>query len=172
MNAKAIATVLLLAFVGASLIYVVVQEATPDGTQQAGVAESGPGARDASAMTASRPSEATGHKLIAYYFHRTKRCRTCLTIQRYAEEVLKEAFPEAIRTGELEWRLVNVEERANEHFVTDYQLTSSELVFVDTEDGQQTEWRNLKRIWDLVGNEFEFKAYVEAEAMIYLEPGS
>ncbi len=177
MNAKSIVTVILLAFVGASLVYLVIQEspsteAIQGGAGQTGVANSESGAPEAVAATSSGPSEATGHKVIAYYFHRTKRCRTCLTIQRYAEEALKDAFPEALKTGELEWRLVNVDEPVNEHFVEDYQLTSSELVLVDTENGQQTEWRNLERVWNLVENELEFKAYVEAEGMVFLEQDS
>jgi hypothetical protein len=120
----------------------------------------------------SKPDQQTGHKLIAYYFHRTQRCRKCLTIEAYAEEALKQAFPHALETGELEWLAVNVEEPANEHFVEDYQLTSSELVLVDTENGEQKEWRNLTRVWELVGDELEFKAYVEAEAMAFLEQDS
>ncbi len=153
MTSKHIVTTVLLLFVAVSLVYIV----TSEPPQEAEIKEA-----DAQ----------EGHKLIAYYFHRTKRCRTCLTIQTYAEDALKEAFPEAMKTGELEWRLVNVEEPANEHFVTDYQLTTSEIVLVDTNDGQQTEWRNLKRIWDLVGDELEFKAYVEGEAMMFLEQDS
>jgi hypothetical protein len=107
--------------------------------------------------------------LIAYYFHRTQRCRTCLTIERYAKEALTEAFPEALKTGELEWRVLNVEESANEHFVTEYEFTSGALVLVDMQDGEQTEWQNLDRVWELVGDELKFKAYVEAAAMAFLE---
>ncbi len=67
---------------------------------------------------------------------------------------------------------MNVEEPANEHFVVDYQITSSDLVLVDTENGRETEWRNLERVWNLVDNELEFKAFVEAEAMVFLEQDS
>ena len=66
---------------------------------------------------------------------------------------------------------MNVEEPANEHFVEDYQLTASALVLVDTQDGEQEEWRDLERVWELVGDELEFKAYVEAEALAFLEEG-
>lgn len=177
MKTKRIVTVALLAFVGVSVAYLVVQEATPkpagrsDAEQTAHVgSQSGtPGEME---PTSSKPDQQTGHKLIAYYFHRTQRCRKCLTIEAYAEEALKQAFPHALETGELEWLAVNVEEPANEHFVEDYQLTSSELVLVDTENGEQKEWRNLTRVWELVGDELEFKAYVEAEAMAFLEQDS
>ncbi|MBN2561869.1 MAG: hypothetical protein JXQ75_13160 [Phycisphaerae bacterium] len=177
MKAKGIITVVLLAFVGASLVYLVIQEPSSkpavqgeSGQTRATVPESKtPGAVE---PTPAEPDEQTGHKLIAYYFHRTQRCRTCLTIEAYAEQTLEEAFPQALKTGELEWHTVNVEEPANEHFVEDYQLTSSELVLVETENGEQKEWRNLTRAWELVGDELKFKAYVEAEAAAFLEQDS
>lgn len=126
------------------------------------------------AEAAQPPAEADrlpAHKLIAYYFHRTQRCHKCLTMEAYAEAALKEAFPQALASGELEWYALNVEEPANERFVEDYQLTSSALVLVDTWDGQQTEWRDLARVWELVGDELKFKAYVEGEALTLLEGG-
>ena len=42
-------------------------------------------------------------------------------------------------------------------------------MLVDTQDDEQKEWRNLERVWELVGNELEFKAYVEAQAMVFLD---
>ena len=60
----------------------------------------------------------------------------------------------------------------NEHFVHEYNLTSSALVLVNWERGQQREWRDLKEIWQLVRDEGAFKAYVQAEASAYLGKGS
>ncbi len=118
------------------------------------------GAPEDTKPTLTEPNQQVGHKLIAYYFHRTQRCRTCLTIEAYAKEVLTDGFPEALETGELEWRLVNLEEPANEHFVEDYELAASALVLVDTQNGAQTGWRNLECVWELVSDELKFKAYV------------
>ncbi len=124
-----------------------------------------------SAVIADETKE-TKHKLVAYYFHRTQRCRTCLAMEAYAEEALREAFPEAMEAGELEWHAVNTEEPANEHFVQDYEITSSSLVMVYLENGEQKEWKNLGEVWDLVGDKQEYQAYVETEALAYLEKGS
>ena len=176
MKPKRIATVALLAFVGVSVAYLVIQESP---SKQAAQSESAQmvverpesKAPDVVEPTSAEPNQQTGHKLIAYYFHRTQRCRTCLTIEAYAEEALKEAFPDALDAGELEWRAVNVEEPAHEHFVEEYELASSALVLVDTHNSEQTGWRNLDRVWDLVGDELEFKAYVEAETLALLEQG-
>ena len=165
MKAKSIVTVVLLAFVGVSVAYLVIQEsrskpAAQSGTGQVAVASPESEPPDDAEQASAPPDQQTSHKLIAYYFHRTQRCRKCLAIEAYAEEALKDAFPQALKTGELEWRVVNVEEPANEHFVEDYQLTSGALVLVDTQNGEQKEWRKLERVWKLVGDEPKFKAYV------------
>lgn len=174
MKSKSIVTVVLLVFVGVSVACLVIQETTPTPVIEGELGQTAitnletPISDDVKAQSAE-PGEAKGHKLIAYYFHRTQRCYTCLTIERYAEEALKAAFPKSLNSGELEWRTVNLEEPANEHFVEDFQLAASSLVLVDTQDGKQKEWRNLERVWELVGDELEFKAYVEAQAMPFLD---
>ena len=177
MNAKSIVTVVLLVFVAASVAYVIIQvsPARPAGESDSGQTDDqrpSPEAPAAADPTSARPDQQADHKLIAYYFHRTQRCRTCRTIEAYSGETLKDAFAAALATGELEWRTVNVEEAANEHFVQDYQLASGALVLVKTRGGEQEDWRNLDRVWELVGDEAEFKAYVEAEVTAFMEQDS
>ena len=127
---------------------------------------------DSAPAAVAEETAATGTRLVAYYFHRTQRCRTCLAIEEYAEEALRNAFPEAFESRQLEWHAVNIEEPSNEHFVQDYELTSSSLVMVYFDRGEQKEWKNLDRVWDLVGDKMEYQAYVEGEALAYLEFGS
>ena len=177
MKARTIATAALLGFVGVSVVYLFIQESLPKPADPTGSGEESGAAPESRtsgdiAPTSAERNKQVGGKLIAYYFHRTQRCRTCLAIEADAEEALRDAFPEELAAGRLEWRAVNVEEPANERFVTDYQLTGSSLVLVYTEGGVQQEWRTLDRVWDLVGDELEFKAYVEAEASVFLEQGS
>jgi hypothetical protein len=174
MNAKRIVTVLLLTFIGVSVVYLVITEAgsrpQPNAPSTPHIAA--PATRAIDERESKRPDQPADHRVVAYYFHRTQRCRTCLTIETYAEEALKEAFPEALRRGELEWHAVNVEEPANEHFVEEYGLTSSALVLLDLWDGEPREWRNLEQVWKLAGDEMRFKTYVQAEALALLENGS
>ena len=118
-----------------------------------------------------KPSEPQ-HKVIAYYFHRTQRCRTCLTMEAYARDALQSDLPDGLESGELEWYAVNVEEPQNEHFVEEYALTASALVLVLSENGEQQQWKNLERVWELVDDEWEFKDYVRDETLSYLESGS
>ncbi len=125
--------------------------------------------RHAKALVAQEEEAPPGRKVIAYYFHRTQRCRTCLTMEAYAEQALKDGLSEELESGALEWRAVNVEESEHEHFVKEYELYASELVMVETEGGQVTRSKKLKQIWDLVGDEGKFKTFVRDEAQAYLE---
>ncbi|MBI4061257.1 MAG: hypothetical protein HY403_07485 [Elusimicrobia bacterium] len=58
---------------------------------------------------------------------------------------------------------INVEEPENEHFVQDYGLSSKTLVIQKQRGGKKLEWRNLGRIWELVGDREAFSAYVRGE---------
>ena len=172
----AVSTILLL-FVVASVAYLVVSESrsqseTDQGARNAGAVQTTVEEAAAESPIIADETKEAKHRLVAYYFHRTQRCRTCLAMEAYAEEALREAFPEAMEAGELEWQAVNTEEPANEHFVQDYQITSSSLVMVYFENGEQKEWKNLDQVWDLVGDKQEFQAYVENQALTYLEKGS
>ena len=61
-------------------------------------------------------------KVVAYYFHTTARCTTCLAIESYSREVVEQKFGADIAKGRLEYRLVNVQLPENQHFIKDYQL--------------------------------------------------
>ena len=173
MMVKKVVAIVLLLFVGVSIACLVVGESTsqtkPDESSPKIAAPADPVVQPAKVAAADHKPQ---HKLMAYYFHRSQRCRTCLAMEAYANEALRDAFPEALASGRLEWHTVNIAEPANEHFVLDYQLTSSALVMVYFDKGEQKEWKNLDRVWDLVGDKMEYQAYVEGEALAYLEFGS
>lgn len=49
---------------------------------------------------------------------------------------------------------------ADKDAVGKYELTTKSLLLKDWKDGKETRWVDLDRIWDLSGNEQEFKEYV------------
>jgi hypothetical protein len=107
-------------------------------------------------------------KVIAYYFHGNVRCSTCRTLEAYSEEAIQSGFPEALKQEILEWKVVNVEEPDNRHFIKDYQLYTKSLVIVKMEGDKQVEWKNLDRIWELVRDKPAFLQYVQTEISGYL----
>jgi hypothetical protein len=118
------------------------------------------------AQTAPPPSGQ--HKVIAYYFHTNTRCSTCMKIEQYSHEAIEQGFPNELKGGKLEMRVVNYESPENRHFMQDYKLVSKSLVLVNLVDGKQTKWTNLKLVWQLTGHKDAFLNYVRKEVRGYL----
>ena len=108
-------------------------------------------------------------KIVAYYFHVTVRCVTCRAIEQYSREALEQGFREELKKGAVEWRPVNVQLLENRHFIQDYRLFTRSLVLVKMKDGKQVEWRNLDKVWELVGRKGEFLKYVQTNVKAYLK---
>jgi hypothetical protein len=125
-----------------------------------------------SALAEQSPAPKSGaHKVIAYFFHTNTRCSTCLKIEAYSKESIEKGFADELKKGTLEMRVVNYENPENQHFRKDYKLVSASLVLVNMTNGKQTEFSNLKRVWQLTGNKDDFLKYVRKEVRSYLAKG-
>jgi hypothetical protein len=102
-----------------------------------------------------------GSKVVAYYFHGKTRCYTCRQIESLSHDVVTSDFSPQLKTDQLEWQSVNVEQPGNEHFFDDYKLVSWSLVLVTYKQGKQTDYKNLTDVWTLVNNEQAFRSYVK-----------
>ena len=107
--------------------------------------------------------------VVAYYFHTTRRCPSCRKIEAYSQTALESAFEAELAHGSLQWRPVNIEEKGNEHFADDYKLYTKSLILSQRRAGREVRWKNLTRVWELVGNEPAFVDYVQRETRAYLE---
>jgi hypothetical protein len=101
-----------------------------------------------------------GDKVVVYYFHATKRCHTCKTIEAYSEEAIKSGFAEQLESGAMEWQAVNVERPENRHFIDDFQLATRTVVLVRVVDGVNKDWKKLDRVWELVRDKPAFVDYI------------
>ena len=102
-------------------------------------------------------------KVIAYYFHGTFRCYTCTNMEKYSREAIDVNFKDALASGNLEFKAVNVEERGNEHFVNDYQLYTKSLILSLVKDGKEIKSKNLDKVWEYSRNKQKFIDYVTSE---------
>ena len=116
-------------------------------------------------------AQSPSHKVVAYYFHTNTRCDTCRKIEAYSHEAIEEGFKTELQNGTLELRVVNYEEPENRHYIKDYKLVSKSLILANEVDGKQTEWTNLKLVWQLVKNKEPFLNYVRREVRNYLARG-
>ena len=108
-------------------------------------------------------------KVIAYYFHGTRRCPTCLKLEQYSKEAIEKNFPAELVSGELEFRAINLENKGNEHFVNDYRLYTKSLILSLVKSGKEVKSKNLVAIWELVGNKEKFSKYVKEEVIGFLK---
>lgn len=120
-------------------------------------------ARHADAAPDSAAPSREPDRVAVYYFHRTARCEKCLKFEAYADEALRSSFSEALADGSLEWRVVNVDDTTNAHFVGDYDLFESSLVVSRVREGAETHWRKLDAIWTLAEDKDAFLEYVASE---------
>ena len=65
-------------------------------------------------------------------------------------------------------KVVNYEKPENRHFIKDYKLVTKSLILVRLVNGKQTEWTNLKLVWQLYKNEEAFFNYVNQEVRKFL----
>jgi hypothetical protein len=115
----------------------------------------------AKAPTAVAAAPTASPGILVYYFHATTRCATCRTIEAYAHETVASRFAADLEARHIEWRTVNVEEPANEHFIRDFQLYTRSVVIVDPKDPKR--FKILERVWELVHDKPAFQKYVEQE---------
>ena len=109
-----------------------------------------------------------GTQVIAYYFHGTFRCPTCYKLEQYSKEAIETNFKDALASGKLEFKVVNVEDKGSEHYANDYKLYTKSLILSLLKNGKETKWKNLDKIWEYVGNKQRFIGYVKAEVADFL----
>jgi hypothetical protein len=114
------------------------------------------------------PSTGTAPGVVAYYFHGNTRCATCKKIEAYADEAIHQGFAEMLENGALTWRVVNVEESENRHFIDDFQLVTRSVVLAEYHNGAITRWKSLDKVWQLVRNKDDFTRYVQSETREFL----
>ena len=152
MKAKHIITAILLVFVAVSIVYLILNELRPGGGEPA----------------ADAAVDGSAGAVVVYYFHGDKRCRTCISIEAYTREAIEEGFLEQLESGELELRIVNVDDPENGHFIQDYGLTTKSVILADVRGGAEGRWKNLDMIWEYVGDKKTFLDYVQRETAEFL----
>jgi hypothetical protein len=105
----------------------------------------------------------TNDQVIAYYFHGTIRCETCLKIEKQAREAMERRFPVEMAEKRLVFKPVNFDQPDNAHFLKDYKLPCPSLVVVRQKGGKDEKWKLLDKTWEHVENLFKFNEYVDAE---------
>jgi hypothetical protein len=164
MKPKSLLALVLLTFVAASIVGLAVRSLRQQPPQQA---EAETTAAGAAAETEART---ISDGVIVYYFHGKVRCPTCRKIEAYAHEAVEIAFGPQLKSGDLQWKVVNYEAAGQEHFAEDYNIIAPTVVLVQMRHGAQQQWKNLDLVWELVfsGDKQSFLEYVQEETRALL----
>jgi hypothetical protein len=135
----------------------------------ASVVKSAESASKTSAAKSEKPPSMQPDKVKVYYFHGTRRCPTCLGIQKSIGEAIDDSFKKELEAGMLEFEEVNFEEAANKHFIEVFQLTFSTMIVAAQAGDETIEWENARKVWDHAHNPSELKNYVKSTIRKYLK---
>ncbi len=115
------------------------------------------------AVSQTEAAKAPSEKFIVYYFMTTMRCPSCHKIENWTHSTVTEKFAEEIKAGKIEWKIVNIDEKANEHFIKEYSIFTKTVIVSKIVDGKEVSWKNLDKVWQLLSNQDNFQKYIESE---------
>jgi hypothetical protein len=110
----------------------------------------------------------TPSQLVVYYFHGNARCPSCYKLEQYAKEALEQNFANELKSGKIVFKIINIDQAGNDHFVTDYQLYTKSVVLSLVRDGKQVKYKNLEKVWDLLRDQNRYHEYVRDEIKPFL----
>jgi hypothetical protein len=128
-----------------------------------------PATKEDAAPTAVDSKSDAQDGIVVYYFHGTRRCKTCRSIEAYAKEAVETKYRDQLESGQVKWKVVNIDEPKNEHFAEEFGLVSSSIVLVELVGGQVNRHQVLQEAWTLVRDKPRFIEYVQRSVGEYLE---
>lgn len=84
-----------------------------------------PQARESMAVDRADAYSKDKKEIIVYYFHTSRRCKTCLSIERVAKNVVKEQYE---KEKTVVFRSVNIEDEENAELAEKYEVGGSALL--------------------------------------------
>ena len=121
-----------------------------------------------SGKTAMRNIQETKlEQVVVYTAHMTFRCEECRQIEWLARELVENDFASELEAGQLDFRTVDY--MKNTDFAKRYNVSSSTVVVVRYEDGEEQEFKRLDEVWTKVHKPDEFKQYVRTAIQNSLE---
>lgn len=107
--------------------------------------------------------------VMVYYFHGNFRCVNCHNIEQYTKEAVEKYFRKELDTGEVIFKVINVETKGNKHFTNNYQLYTRSVVLSLVKDGEEVRFDNLTKVWEYLRDKEAFHQYIKSEVEKYLE---
>jgi len=110
-------------------------------------------------------------QVTVYYFHRTLRCISCLSIEKMARETLQENYPQDVANGTIRWQPVDYWQ--DTELAKRFGVDSPTLVVAVNDHGKIASYRRLDDTWSLKGDSKAFHTMLVkavSEAMSRQQP--
>lgn len=72
------------------------------------------------------------------YFHGKQRCPTCIAIENNTKTAIEENFAEEMKSGNVEFKIIDISKTENENIAEKYEVTWSSLFVVKYKAGKET----------------------------------
>lgn len=106
--------------------------------------------------------------VIAYYFHRTIRCVSCITVEFVTGQTIEKAFKQQIHDGRLTWMRINLDENGGQEYEKQFGVSRSALIVAKVDDRGEVQYKELTKVWELLSDPDALSKYVENEINEYL----
>lgn len=124
----------------------------------------------AAPKVAEKAPAVAGNQVVMTYFRSGTRCVSCKKIEALTTETAQKDFASELASGKLVFRVLDVDEPANNHYTKDYQLASKSVIISLHVDGKEASWMNMEKIWDLLDAPEAFRAYLAEPIRKHLNP--
>lgn len=107
-------------------------------------------------------------KIEVYYFHRTQRCYSCLTLGQYIKETIEQKFSEEIKNGKIDFREINIDLPENKDVARKFQASGSSLFINTIKDGRDNIGQDTT-VWRLLKDKSQFQNHLINKINLLLE---
>ena len=90
-------------------------------------------------------------------------------MEKYTDEALKAYFPNELKSGKIEWKVIDVEKPENSHFIKEYGLYTKSVIISKVKDGKELKWKNLDEIWMKVRDKDSYMAYIKEDVTDFMK---
>ena len=98
----------------------------------------GGNAKQETAAQATQEAVAATDGVEVLYFHGKQRCATCIAIEKHAREAVEAAFADAVKRGEVTFRIIDISQPENQALAEKYEVTWSSRFVVKPPGGKET----------------------------------
>jgi hypothetical protein len=117
---------------------------------------------DAEATPTIQPGSGRADWVEVVYFHRSHRCYGCLYAEDAVTYTIETYFKDELASGELVFKVLNVEDKANAAIVNKYGAFGSSLFINEVRDGVD-HIEGVTEIWFLLGDDEAVVSLVRSE---------